>query len=169
MMIPTIPVGAVQIEGASAHSSFEFSFSFLPKVKRDAIKTVYYFCRETDDIVDNVRDVRTNVERLGHWREELEHALHGSSEYPVLNQLSAIAKKFNIPVEHFYELIRGVEMDIVKTRYQTFGDLKEYCYLVASSVGLMCLGIFSPRNPKTRDYAVNLGIALQLTNILRDV
>jgi phytoene synthase len=160
----TFPAGA-----GSGRSSFYYSFSFLPKPQREAIHAVYSFCRTTDDIVDNVRDPSTNVERLAKWRAELERALNGSSEYSTLNQLSAIAKKFNIPVEHFYELIRGVEMDIIKHRYETFDELKEYCYLVASSVGLICLGIFSPKNPRTREYAVNLGIALQLTNILRDV
>ncbi|MFI5253708.1 MAG: presqualene diphosphate synthase HpnD [Bacteroidota bacterium] len=152
-----------------SRSSFHYSFSFLPKTKREAIKAVYQFCRTTDDIVDNSGDVTTNIERLTKWRWELDRALKGKSEYAVLNQLSVIAKRFNIPVNHFHELIRGVEMDLTKNRYQTFEELREYCLLVASSVGLMCLEIFRPVNSRTREYAVNLGIALQLTNILRDV
>jgi phytoene synthase len=152
-----------------SNTSFYYSFSFLPKYQREAIRTVYAFCRTTDDIVDNSRDAQTNLERLKSWREELEKALSGESEYQILNQLSAIAKRFNIPVVHFHELIKGVEMDLVKNRYETFEELKDYCYHVASSVGLMCLGIFGPRNLSTKDYAVNLGIALQLTNIIRDV
>ena len=150
-------------------SSFSFSFSFLPKEQREALKTVYAFCRTTDDIVDNSGDIQTNIERLRRWRTELEKALVGSSEYSLLNQLSAVAKRFHIPVEHFYALVRGVEMDLTKSRYETFDELKDYCYLVASTVGLMSLGVFGPRNDRTKEYAINLGIALQLTNILRDV
>jgi 15-cis-phytoene synthase len=150
-------------------SSFFYSFSFLRKRERDAIKTVYRFCRTTDDIVDNSGDVTSNIERLTKWRWELDRAIKGTSEYASLNQLMEIAHRFNIPVRHFHELIRGVEMDLVKKRYETFDELREYCLLVASSVGLMCLEIFRPRNNKTREYAVNLGIALQLTNIIRDV
>ncbi len=150
-------------------SSFHYSFSFLPKPQREALKTVYAFCRTTDDIVDNAQDVVTNVDRLRKWRTELELALTASSEYQLLNTLSGIAKRFNIPVVHFYELLKGVEMDLVKNRYQTFDELKDYCYHVASSVGLMCLGIFGSKDQRTKDYAINLGIALQLTNILRDV
>lgn len=150
-------------------SSFYFSFSFLPSVKRDALKTVYAFCRTTDDIVDNAQDVNSKIKVLIKWRNELEKALGGLSSYPILNQLSTIAEKYGIPVVHFYELIKGVEMDLVKKRYRTFEELKEYCYLVASSVGLMSLGIFGSKNEKTKAYAINLGIALQLTNIIRDV
>ena len=160
-------VGAVSVK--SGTSSFYYSFSFLPKYQREAIKTVYTFCRMTDDIVDNKGDVQTNVEKLHQWQTELEKALTGGSEYQILNQLSSIARRFNIPVVHFHELIKGVEMDLVKNRYETFNELKDYCYHVASSVGLMCLEIFGSKNEKTKEYAVNLGIALQLTNILRDV
>ena len=111
----------------------------------------------------------TAIERLKRWRTELELSLKGTSKYSLLNQLNAIAQRFNIPVVHFYELLKGVETDLVKNRYDTFDELREYCTLVASSVGLMCLGIFGSKDERTREYAVNLGIALQLTNILRDV
>lgn len=150
-------------------SSFQYSFSFLPKRQRKALQTVYAFCRATDDLVDNHEGVQTNMERLGKWRRELELSLTGSSVYPLLNQLNTIAHRFNIPVVHFYELLKGVEMDLIKRRYETFEELREYCYHVASSVGLMCLGIFGSRDQRTKNYAINLGIALQLTNILRDV
>jgi phytoene synthase len=130
---------------------------------------VYAFCRTTDDIVDNDRDELTNIERLHQWRGELGRALEGESSYALLNQLSGIAQRFNIPVRHFYDLVRGVEMDLVKKRYGTFDELEEYCRLVASSVGLMSLGIFGTDDDRTHQYAVNLGIALQMTNILRDV
>lgn len=150
-------------------SSFRYSFSFLPKYQREALKTVYAFCRTTDDIVDNGGDVTTNIDRLRKWRSELERALTGTSSYQLLNQLNSIAQRFEIPVVHFYELLKGVEMDLVKNRYETFEELRQYCYHVASSVGLMCLGIFGSKDQQSKDYAANLGIALQLTNILRDV
>jgi phytoene synthase len=153
----------------NSNTSFYYSFAVLPKHKRDAISAVYAFCRYTDDIVDEGTDERAKVLLLRKWRMELGKALRGDSAYVLLNQLSTTARKFNIPVDHFYDLIRGMEMDLGKTRYETFEELYEYCYLVASSVGLMCRQIFGFKNESTRDYAVHLGIALQLTNILRDV
>ncbi len=150
-------------------TNFYYSFSVLPRHKREAIRTVYAFCRYTDDIVDEEPDQNRKVVLLRKWRMELGKALAGKSSLPLLNQLGLTARRFNIPVDHFYDLIRGVEMDLLKTRYETFDDLREYCLLVASSVGLMCRQIFGYRNESTRDYAVNLGIALQLTNIIRDV
>ena len=153
----------------NSNTSFYYSFTLLPRHKREAIHAVYAFCRYTDDIVDEVPDQQRSVVLLRRWRIELGRALHGSSTYPLLNQLSAVARRFNIPVRHFYELIQGMEMDLTTKRYQTFEDLRQYCYLVASSVGLMCREIFGYRTESTRDYAINLGIALQLTNILRDV
>jgi phytoene synthase len=152
-----------------SNTSFYYSFAVLPKHKREAIRAVYAFCRYTDDIVDEGTDQGRKVVLLRKWRMELGHALGGSSTFPLLNQLSATARKFNIPVDHFYDLIRGMEMDLGKTRYETFEELREYCSLVASSVGLMCRQIFGYKNESTREYAISLGIALQLTNILRDV
>ncbi len=153
----------------SSNTSFYYSFSLLPRQKREAIHAVYAFCRYTDDIVDEGTDQRSKILRLRRWRMELGRALRGQSSYVILNQLGATARKFNIPVDHFYDLIRGMEMDLIKTRYETYEELYRYCYLVASTVGLMCRQIFGYRNDSTRDYAVNLGIALQLTNILRDI
>lgn len=152
-----------------SNTSFYYSFSLLPRHKREAIHTVYAFCRYTDDIVDEERDEGRKVVLLRRWRRELQRALTGTSTYPILNQLGATARRFNIPVDHFYDLIRGVEMDLSKQRYETFEELRTYCTLVASSVGLMCRQIFGYKNESTRGYAINLGIALQLTNILRDV
>ena len=153
----------------SSNTSFYYSFSLLPRQKREAIHAVYAFCRYTDDIVDEGTDQHNKILRLRRWRMELGRALRGKSSYLILNQLGATARKFNIPVDHFYDLIRGMEMDLSKTRYETYEELYRYCYLVASTVGLMCRQIFGYRNDSTRDYAVNLGIALQLTNILRDI
>ncbi|MGA9117206.1 MAG: presqualene diphosphate synthase HpnD [Bacteroidota bacterium] len=152
-----------------SNTSFYYSFSLLPRHKRDAIRTVYAFCRRTDDIVDEEADTSARTVLLTGWRSELGRALEGTSSSPLLNQLSATARKFNIPVVHFYDLIRGMEMDLTRTRYETFEELEEYCRLVASSVGLMCRQIFGYRKESTREYAVSLGIALQLTNILRDI
>lgn len=161
-------IGADEITRKS-NTSFYYSFAVLPKHKRDAIHAVYAFCRYTDDIVDEGPDDSRKTVVLRSWRMELGKAMQGRSGYPMLNQLAAVAFRFNIPVEHFYELIRGVEMDLSKKRYRDFDELREYCYLVASTVGLMCRQIFGYRNDSTREYAINLGIALQLTNILRDV
>ncbi len=154
---------------SSGKSSFDFSFSFLPKVQREALRTIYAFCRTSDDLVDNASDPALNLQRLRTWRRELEQAIVGTSKFPVLNNVIAVADRFNIPVEHFHDLLRGVEMDLTKKRYENFEELKTYCYLVASTVGLISLEIFRPRSEATKEYAVNLGIALQLTNILRDV
>lgn len=152
-----------------SNTSFYYSFSLLPRYKRDALHTVYAFCRYTDDLVDEERDETRKVVLLRRWRMELGQAIIGESGFPLLNQLSATARKFRIPVDHFYDLIRGMEMDLTRTRYETFEELEEYCRLVASSVGLMCRQIFGYRRESTREYAVHLGIALQLTNILRDI
>lgn len=151
-------------------SSFYYAFNLLPAEKRDAMNTVYAFCRETDDIVDEGNEpVELKYEKLHKWHLELEKALSCRSEYPHLNKLGTIIKKFNIPYEPFFELIKGMEMDLQTQRYLSFEDLKLYCYRVASTVGLMCIEIFGYKHVSTKEFAVNLGIALQLTNILRDI
>jgi phytoene synthase len=151
-------------------TNFMISFSMLPEQKRDAIHTVYAFCRCTDDIVDEgAGDDESKSAMLARWSAELERGFRGESMYPLLNKLSIIATRFNIPAVHFFDLIRGMRMDLEKTRYETFEELAEYCYRVASSVGLMCSEIFGYRNRTTLQYAIDLGIALQLTNIVRDV
>jgi phytoene synthase len=152
-----------------SNTNFYFSFTLLPKPQREAIHTVYAFCRCTDDIVDEGTDVEQQAAILTRWRLELERSWQGYSQYPILNQLSQIAHKFKIPVEHFFELIKGMEMDLGRNRYETFDDLRLYCYRVASTVGLMCTEIFGYKNENSKLYAENLGIALQLTNILRDI
>ncbi len=151
-------------------SSFYYALSLLEKPKREAMNTVYAFCRKTDDIVDvgNESD-DVKYERLRKWRNELEKALKGNSEIQLLNKLIIYIKQFNIPLDPFFELIAGVEMDLQRKRFLTFDDLSNYCYLVASTVGLMSIEIFGYKHQSTKDYAVNLGKAMQLTNILRDV
>lgn len=154
----------------SSKSSFYYAFSLLPNDKRDAMNTVYAFCRQTDDIVDSLNEPEElKYEKLRKWRIELEKSLTGSSDYQLFNKLSHIIQQFHIPIEPFFELIRGMEMDLQKNRYLSFDDLTLYCYRVASTVGLMCIEIFGYKNNSAKDFAVNLGLALQLTNILRDV
>ncbi len=152
-----------------SRTNFLVSFALLPEPKRDAINTVYAFCRCTDDIVDSGDDHQIKHQRLAFWAEEVERGFRNQSSYPLLNKLNAIAKRFNIPTDHFFDLIHGMRMDLEKNRYETFDELYEYCFKVASSVGLMCSEIFGYKNEHTKEYAINLGIALQLTNIVRDV
>ncbi len=151
-------------------SSFYYAFSLLPPQKRDAMNAVYAFCRKTDDIVDEGNEPDdVKYERLRKWRVEFEKALKCQSNYQLLNKVGNIIKQFNIPVEPFFDLIIGMEMDLQKKRYIKFDDLVEYCYRVASTIGLMCIEIFGYKHTSTKEYAVNLGLAMQMTNILRDV
>jgi phytoene synthase len=151
-------------------SSFYYAFNLLPADQRDAMNTVYAFCRQTDDIVDegSISDA-VKYDKLRKWRIELEKSLNGHSDYPLINKLSKTIQNFRIPLEPFFDLIKGMEMDLQKKRYLTFNDLQTYCYNVASTVGLMCIEIFGYRHHSAKDFAINLGIALQLTNILRDI
>lgn len=159
-----------EIAGNSS-SNFFYSFSLLPKEKNEALNTVYAFCRKTDDIVDNENDsMEKRFSGIMKWRKEFETALSGSkSEFALINNVVVVIKKFGIPAEPFFELIKGMEMDLRKNRYNNFSELADYCFKVASTVGLMCIEIFGYNNKKTKDFAINLGIALQLTNILRDI
>jgi phytoene synthase len=148
-------------------SNFRYSFSLLPRKKREAIQRVYEFCRYTDDLVDNERDDRASA--LFAWRDEIDKLYQGRTDHPVLQRFAPVISNFDIPKELLLDVVRGVEMDLEKDRYETFEELQCYCYHVASAVGLISMEIFGYSNPNTRDYAINLGYALQLTNILRDV
>lgn len=142
----------------------------LPKNKRQAINTVYAFCRKTDDIVDDDSITKNTKQlHLNKWRSDLSKSLEGEFTQPLFKELVGCINEFNIPQKPFFDLIDGMEMDLNKNRYNTFEELKEYCYKVASTVGLMTIPIFGYKNKLTVDYAVDLGIALQLTNILRDI
>jgi phytoene synthase len=154
-----------------SRSSFYYAFNLLPPAKRDAMNTVYAFCRETDDIIDEGNEPdELKFAKLRKWTIELEKSITGNSDYPLLNKLGKTISGFNIPLEPFFELIKGMEMDLQKKRYNSFEDLMTYCYRVASTVGLICIEIFGYKDKQhTKDFAVNLGIALQLTNILRDI
>lgn len=158
-------------------TSFYYSFSLLPRDERNAMHSVYAFCRYADDIVDEDEteqaEPETRVarkrERLNWLRQEVERCYAGESRHPIMLPLSAVVKRFQIPKQYFLTLLDGMEMDLVKSRYRTFDELREYCYSVASVVGLICIEIFGYKYEETKEYAVNLGIALQLTNILRDI
>ncbi len=165
----------------SRGSSFHFSFSLLPRDQRRGIEAVYAFCRVIDDIVDDpalagraiategMDDARRAAAALGRFRQEIELCYASRPTLPVTRELQHCIRRFDVPREPLEDLIDGVEMDLTRTRYDRFEDLRAYCYRVASTVGLICLSIFGCRHPSSRDYAVDLGIALQLTNILRDL
>jgi phytoene synthase len=154
----------------TSKTNFLYSFSLLPKDKYEAINTVYAFCRQTDDIVDNeMESTELKFRKIRQWRNEFEKALKGNSDYALLNQVNKIIKKFSIPVEPFFELIKGMEADLQVSRYKDFATLYQYCFRAAATVGLMCIEIFGYKTENAKQYAVNLGIALQLTNILRDI
>jgi phytoene synthase len=155
--------------GATRKSNFLLPILFLPPPKREAIETIYAFCRYSDDIVDDEADVKEKYHRLLMWTNELQLALQGVSRFAILNRLVSVIQKFHIPTHHFLDLLKGMEMDLVKNRYETFGELEQYCYRAASTVGLICAEVFGYHHERTKQYAVNLGIALQLTNILRDI
>ena len=149
-------------------SSFLYSFFLLPKEKREAIYTLYAFCRQTDDIADDLSPLEKRIVQLNKWERELKNCFTRKvSNY--FDSVKQVADRFKIPLDHFLELIAGVRMDLNNLDYRSFDDLKLYCYRVASIVGLMCIEIFGYRDPVIIKYAENLGIALQLTNIIRDV
>jgi phytoene synthase len=149
--------------------NFYYAFLFLPRPKREAIYAVYAFCRYCDDIADGEL-VRTTQQSLLHaWRQELDNCYAGKPTHIITQALQPVIETYTIPKRYFEELIDGVEMDLTIRRYATFADLKQYCYRVASVVGLICIEIFGYNHPGIQKYARCLGIALQLTNIMRDV
>ena len=157
----------------TVQSNFFYSFLFLPKAKRDAIIDVYRFCRAVDDIVDDFAEtggtVATAQQALNDWRAEVVALYAERPTLPLAQRLQSVLQQFPMPQLYFEEMINGCAMDLKQNRYQTFEQLYQYCYRVASITGLMCIEIFTYTNPQTKNYAINLGLALQLTNILRDV
>jgi 15-cis-phytoene synthase len=149
-------------------SNFYYAFRLLSPERRDALYAVYAFCRFVDDIVDD-DNRRDPTGLLARWRDELGRVYAGTPTHPISCALADAVQRFPLAQQHFLDLIRGVEMDLTQRRYPTFDALYEYCYLVASTVGLLCIEIFGHQHASARDYAVDLGIAFQLTNILRDV
>jgi phytoene synthase len=149
-------------------SNFYYAFRLLTPERRAALYAVYAFCRFIDDITDD-QSRREPAALLARWREELELVYGGAPTHPIGCALADAVQRFPLPQEYFLDLIRGVEMDLTRRRYATFDELYQYCYRVAATVGLLCIEIFGYQRRSARDYAVDLGIAFQLTNILRDV
>jgi len=150
-------------------SNFYYSFLLLPRAQRRAIKDVYTFCRLLDDVVDEDQSGRNPYAELKYWRGEIEACYRGTPTTKFSEQLLVSIEEFDLPQQPFLDVIDGMEMDLKWHSYQTFSDLREYCYRAASAVGLICIEIFGYESARTREYAVNLGLALQLTNILRDL
>ena len=158
-----------QDKAARSGSSFYYSFLFLEANQRRAITALYAFCREVDDIVDTDGEPAIAAVKLNWWRDEITRLFAGNAQHPVTRALSPVIKEFDLPQEQFLEIIDGMEMDLEQHRYASFKDLALYCYRVASVVGLLTAEIFGYRDRRTLKYAHDLGIAFQLTNIVRDV
>ena len=149
-------------------TNFYYAFRTLPRDKRNGIYAAYAFCRDCDDIADGPLSSENKRVLLRKIRADL-LSMKTATQSPVFNALNDTVKKFQIPIQYLEDIVDGVEMDLVNTRYKTFEDLKEYCYHVASVVGLITIKIFGYEDQRAKEYAVDLGIAMQMTNILRDI
>jgi phytoene synthase len=158
-----------QQKAAASGSSFYYSFLFLPPERRRAITALYAFCREVDDVVDEGLEPQVAAAKLAWWRSEIAALFAGEPHHPVTRALEPHREKFGLSAARMQEIIDGMEMDLRQTRYLDWAGLEAYCYRVASVVGLLAAGIFGYRDERTLEYAKNLGIAFQLTNIIRDV
>ena len=158
-----------QRKTAASGTSFYYSFLFLPPDRRRAITALYAFCREVDDIVDEVSDPNVARSKLAWWRQEIGATFGGVPRHPVALALKPAIASYRLPEAHFQTVIDGMTMDLERSRYPDFTELERYCHCVAGVVGLMSAEIFGFANPATRQYARDLGIAFQLTNIIRDV
>jgi phytoene synthase len=153
----------------ASRSNFYYSFLVLPRHKRAALFTIYAFCRHSDDLVDQAPSPAAAEAALAAWRRELDACFAGRPGHPITEDLRRMLARFPIPRAHFDDLLAGLEMDLRRSRYETFEELALYCRRVAGVVGLMCIEVFGYANARTRDYAEALGTAFQLTNILRDL
>ncbi len=158
-----------QQKASQSGSSFYYSFLFLPPARRRAITALYAFCREVDDVVDECTDVAVARTKLAWWRTEVTALYAGQAHHPVAQALAAVVTPFKLPQERLQEIIDGMEMDLTQRRYADFAALKLYCHRVAGVVGLLSVEIFGYTDSRTLEYAENLGMAFQLTNIIRDV
>jgi len=158
-----------QQKAAKSGSSFYYSFLFLPPERRRAITALYAYCREVDDIADEVKDVGVARTKLAWWRTEVANLFAGHPQHPVTRALQPFTALYGLDAHRMNEIIDGMEMDLVQHRYADFEALKLYCHRVAGVVGQLSASIFGYTNPATLEYAENLGIAFQLTNIIRDV
>ena len=152
-----------------SRSSFLFAFIFLNKNKRNALTALYAFCREVDDIVDESNEYKIGKSKLDWWRSEIERLYNNKPKHPVTKALESYIPKYGLDKSYFTEIIDGMEMDLNFDRYENFKQLQLYCYRVASTVGVLSAKIFGYTDSETLKYAHNLGIALQLTNIIRDI
>lgn len=158
-----------QDKAAASGSSFYSSFRFLPELNRRALTALYAFCREVDDVVDECHDTEVARQTLNWWRAEVAQMYLGKATHPVTLAMQALLDDFNLAQEYLQEIIDGMEMDLDIHQYPSFKELSLYCYRVASVVGLLSAEIFGFKNRNTLKYAHDLGLAFQLTNILRDV
>lgn len=158
-----------QCKASASGSSFYVSFRFLETGRRQAITALYAFCREVDDAVDECGDAGAAAMKLAWWRKEVAALYEGHPSHPVTQALAATLSRFPLPAEHLQEIIDGMEMDLRQSRYPDFTALHLYCYRVAAVVGLLAAEIFGYDDRRTLRYAHDLGVALQLTNIVRDV
>ena len=163
------PEQYVQDKAAASGSSFYYAFLFLPKPRRAAITAFYAFCREIDDVVDEVSDPGVAATKLAWWRTEVAQSFAGPPRHPVMQALVPHAATYGIEPAQLNEVIDGCQMDLDQTRYLDFPGLARYCHLVAGVVGEVAARIFGQTDPQTTAYAHKLGLALQLTNIIRDV
>jgi phytoene synthase len=167
--VPTEAYAHCQRVTKAEAKNFYYAFVTLPGPRRRAIYAAYAFCRLCDDIADDDLPIEEKLQQLREVEGALERAKNGQPEGLVYQALAHAVQEYGIPWEDLISVIRGVEMDLTITRYKTFGDLREYCYRVASVVGLICIQVCGYSDPKAREYAVDLGLAMQLTNILRDI
>jgi phytoene synthase len=158
-----------QQKAAASGSSFYYSFLFLPPEKRRAITALYAFCREVDDVVDEVHDIGVARTKLAWWRTEVANLFAGHPQHPVTQALAPFVATHGLDAGRMNEIIDGMEMDLVQHRYSDFESLKTYCHRAAGVVGQLSASIFGYADPATIEYAEALGIAFQLTNIIRDV
>jgi len=163
------PQQYVQEKAASSGSSFYYAFLFLPPHRRAAITAFYAFCREIDDVVDEVPDPGVAATKLAWWQTEVKRAFEGSAQHPVMLALMPCAQAFGIQAGHLLSVIEGCQMDLTQTRYLDYPGLQRYCHLVAGVVGEVAARIFGQTQDQTTPYAHTLGLAFQLTNIIRDV
>ncbi len=163
------PQEYVQQKTAASGSSFYYAFMFLPAQRRAAITAFYAFCREIDDVVDDAVDPGVAASKLAWWQAEVAQAFAGKPSHPVLLALMPIAADYKIEESHLQAVIEGCQMDLNQTRYLDYPGLQRYCHLVAGVVGEVAANIFGQTQAATTLYAHKLGLALQLTNIIRDV
>ncbi|MDE2370565.1 MAG: presqualene diphosphate synthase HpnD [Burkholderiales bacterium] len=163
------PQQYVQDKAAASGSSFYYAFLFLPPPRRAAITAYYAFCREVDDVVDEVADRGIAAAKLGWWRNEVQQTYAGSPSHPVTQALHPLASEFGIEARHLLDVIEGCQVDLDQNRFLDYPALQRYCHLVAGVVGEVAANIFGRTEAGTLAYAHQLGLAMQLTNIIRDV